>query len=61
MKKKRAGNVKLSPPIDNTGGDGFVFIYWDDIEVNKDIEDIEELIIFNSIDDTHRPEELKHD
>lgn len=58
MKKKSTSNSVQSFPLDlstNDGGNDFVFVYWDDVE-----KELEELILFNSINDTHRPEELNN-
>lgn len=39
-----------------TNGEGtYIFLYWDDQELIDPV--LEELILFNSINDTHRPED----
>ena len=39
-----------------TNGEGtYIFLYWDDQEPIDPV--LEELILFNSINDTHRPED----
>jgi len=59
MKKKSTDNpTPLSPhnPVPPKCGDNnHIFIYWDELDrYNKEVEDI---ILFNSIQDTHRPDD----
>lgn len=50
MEKKSPINPEVPPPTSNGGGN-YKFLYWDDCS-----DELRELIKFNSINDTHTPE-----
>lgn len=57
MKKKSTNDSPSQPSSHNNilpqcGGGDYLFIYWD-----EGLKELEELIKFNSINDTHRPED----
>lgn len=52
MEKKSTFNFKVPPSFITNGGEDYKFIYWDDCS-----DELRELILFNSINDTHTPED----
>lgn len=58
MKKKSTNNFPSQPSSHNNippqcGGGDYLFLYWDE---GLD-EEFRDLVLFNSIQDTHRPED----